>query len=69
MKKLFVTLWVLVFCVFTSNAQSIGWLKVDTEQSSRGAYLYVDGQYVSDVPATVALTAGTHKVVVKKDLS
>lgn len=68
MKKLFVTLWVLAFCVFTSNAQSIGWLKVDTEKSSKGAYLYVDGQYVSDVPATVALTAGTHKVVVKKDL-
>ena len=53
---------------FMVNAQSIGWLKVETGTSSKGAYLYVDGQYVSDVPATVALTAGAHKIAVKKDL-
>lgn len=68
MKKLIITLGVFMLCVFMSNAQNIGWLKVDTETSSKGASLYVDGQYVSDVPATVTLTAGTHKIVVKKDL-
>ena len=68
MKKLFVTFLMAFLSSFMVNAQSIGWLKVETGTSSKGAYLYVDGQYVSDVPATVALTAGAHKIAVKKDL-
>lgn len=68
MKKLFATLLMVAFCVFVANAQGIGWVKVTTGVKSKGASLYVDGKYVSDIPATVALTEGTHKVVLKKNL-
>lgn len=68
MKKLFMTLVTAMLCAVIVNAQSVGWLKITTDEPSKGAFLYVDGQYVSDVPATVALTAGAHKIAVKKDL-
>lgn len=68
MKKLFTTFLMVALCAFVANAQGIGWVKVTTGVKSKGASLYVDGKYVSDIPATVALTEGTHKVVLKKNL-
>lgn len=57
----------ILICV-VAQAQSVGWLQVNHTATSEGAELYVDGKYVTDVPAKVALSAGKHKIVLKKSL-
>ena len=57
---------ILIFmCSFISSAQSVGWLSLKSETD---ATAYIDGQFVSTVPATIALEAGTHELVVSKDM-
>lgn len=57
----------ILVCV-VAQAQSVGWLQVSHTATSEGAELYVDGKYVTDVPAKVALSAGKHNIVLKKSL-
>lgn len=57
---------ILIFmCSFISSAQSVGWLSLKSETD---ATAYIDGQFMSTVPATIALEAGTHELVVSKDM-
>lgn len=57
----------LLVCV-TVQAQSVGWLQVDRTATSEGAELYVDGKYITDVPAKITLSVGKHNVIFKKPL-
>ena len=54
-------------CV-VAQAQSVGWLQINQTTTSEGAEFYVDGKYVTDVPAKVALAPGRHSVILKKPL-
>lgn len=54
-------------CVM-AQAQSTGWLQINHTTASEGAEFYVDGKYVTDVPAKVAIESGKHTVVLKKPL-
>lgn len=54
-------------CV-VAQAQSVGWLEINQTTTSEGAEFYVDGKYVTDVPAKVALAPGRHSIVLKKPL-
>lgn len=64
----------LVFCLsaVSSYSQNTGWLTLN-EISPNAAYdypahVYVDGTYVADLPATIALSHGKHRIAVKKEL-
>ena len=57
----------LLACV-TAQAQSVGWLEVERTATSEGAELYVDGKYVTDVPAKITLSVGKHEVIFKSPL-
>ena len=54
-------------CV-VAQAQSVGWLQINHTATSEGAELYVNGKYITDVPAKVALAPGRQSVVLKKPL-
>ena len=66
MKLLSISL-ALLACV-TAQAQSVGWLEVERTATSEGAELYVDGKYVTDVPAKITLSVGKHEVIFKSPL-
>lgn len=64
----------MAFCLSALSAysQNTGWLTLN-EISPNAAYdypahVYVDGTYVADLPATIALSHGKHRIAVKKEL-
>ena len=57
--------------VCSAHAQSVGWLTVyehpDNVTFDYDAHLYVDGAYMTDLPATVALKPGRHEILIKSE--
>lgn len=67
--------WIVVIFIFIAHltsAQTCGWLHL-FEETVDSLYLYpaqvyVDGVYCTDLPATVALNQGKHKLLIKKQM-
>lgn len=66
MKKKLLVLCVALCSALIAGAQTSGWLAVEVDSTSDGAALYVDGKYVTNIPATIELAKGKHELTVKK---
>lgn len=56
----------LIFCSHAYSQESVGWIEVISTPSSNGAEIYVDGQFVANVPAKLKVVVGTHKLSIQR---
>lgn len=47
--------------------EGYGWVDIASDNKSSGASMYVDGEFVTTIPAKVKILSGKHKVVIIKD--
>lgn len=66
MKRGLLILCIALCSALSAGAQTYGWLAVEVDSTSDGAALYVDGKYVTNIPATIELAKGKHELTVKK---
>lgn len=66
-KILLVSLFLGLFCSVNAQAQEeFGWIDISSTSESSGANLYIDGEFVTMVPAKVKVSTGKHAISVRK---
>lgn len=65
-RALLVTILGLIICSQAYSQESVGWIDVISTPSSKGAEIYVDGQFMATVPAKLKVAAGSHDVSIQR---
>lgn len=47
--------------------EGFGWVDIASDNKSSGASMYVDGEFVTTIPAKLKIPSGKHKVIIVKD--
>lgn len=56
----------LVSAQIVTAQELVGWIDVISTPSSKGAEIYVDGQFMANVPAKLKVSVGEHKVSIQR---
>ena len=61
-----IVIGLLSCCVNVMAQEDTGWLDVSSDAVSSGANMYIDGEFVSTIPAKVKVNAGRHTILIQK---
>lgn len=56
----------LLSCVNVMAQDDTGWIDISSDVASSGANMFIDGEFVSTIPAKVKVGAGQHTISIKK---